>query len=77
MLDNPILVGVGENDRSVPVESAEYLSDKFRETGKDNLRLRIYPGASHILQGERTSFRPAFFEELSSIIKHENLRTIP
>ena len=61
-LDIQILVGVGENDRSVSVESAEYLSDNFRRASKDNLRLRIYPGASHILLGERTSFCPAFIE---------------
>lgn len=68
-LDIPILIGIGERDQSVPVESARYLKTKFTEAGKDNLTLRIYPAADHRLNGNGVSYRTDFFAELSKILE--------
>lgn len=68
-LNIPILVGIGEKDESVPVESARFLESKFKEAGKSNLILNVYPGADHRLNGNGVSYRKVFFEELSRILK--------
>lgn len=68
-LDIPILVGIGEKDRSVPVESANFLNLKFKQAGKTNLTLKIFPGADHRLNADGTSYRPEFFAELSRILE--------
>ncbi len=67
-LDIPILVGIGEQDQSVPVESAMFLQTKFREMGKRNLVLEIYPGADHRLNGDGISYRDDFFARLSLLL---------
>lgn len=61
----PIMIGMGERDESVPVESARFLEAKFKEAGKTNLVVRVYPGADHRLSGNGTSYRADFFAELS------------
>ncbi|ACM19300.1 hydrolase or acyltransferase, alpha/beta fold family [Geotalea daltonii FRC-32] len=64
----PILVGIGEQDESVPVDSARFLESKFKEAGKNNLTLRVYPAADHRLNAAGTSYRGEFFAELSDIL---------
>ncbi|MBT8380584.1 MAG: alpha/beta hydrolase [Ignavibacteria bacterium] len=44
-LEIPILHIIGERDSSVPVESVEYLKEKFRN--KTNLQFRIIPDLDH------------------------------
>jgi pimeloyl-ACP methyl ester carboxylesterase len=68
-LNIPILVGIGEQDESVPVESARFLESKFKEAGKSNLILKVYPGADHRLSGNGTSYRSEFFAELSRLLQ--------
>ena len=68
-LNIPILLGIGERDVSVPVESAQYLETKFKEAGKGNLTLRVYPGADHRLSGNGVSYRSEFFAELSRLLQ--------
>lgn len=68
-LDIPVLVGIGEKDDSVPVESAKFLKAKFEEAGKNNLILKIYPGADHRLSGNDISHRSEFFAELSHLLQ--------
>lgn len=68
-LDIPILVGIGERDESVPVESARFLESKFKEAGKSNLILKVYPGADHRLGGNDISHRSEFFAELSRLLQ--------
>ena len=67
-LNIPILLGMGERDSSVPVESARFLAEQFAQAGKRNLTLKVYPGADHRLQAGGTSYRPAFFGELARIV---------
>ena len=67
-LDIPVLVGIGEADASVPVDSARYLESQFRAAGKANLELQVYPGANHQLAAGSRSFRPDFFQALSRLI---------
>lgn len=64
----PILLGMGERDDSVPVESAEYLERQFQLAGKTNLTLLKYPGADHRLQADAQSYRPAFFKAVSDML---------
>ena len=64
----PILLGIGEQDMSVPVESALFLKAKFEAEGKSNLTLMVYPGADHRLNGNGVSYRQEFFSELSHLL---------
>jgi pimeloyl-ACP methyl ester carboxylesterase len=68
-LDIPVLVGIGEKDESVAVESARFLKSEFKEAGKSNLVLKIYPGADHRLSGNGVSYRSDFFAELSRLLQ--------
>jgi len=68
-LNIPVLVGFGEKDESVPVESARFLEAKFKEVGKSNLILKVYPGADHRLNGNGVSYRNEFFAELSCLLQ--------
>ena len=68
-LNIPVLVGIGEKDESVPVESVHFLEAKFKETGKDNLIVRVYPGADHRLSGNGVSYRNEFFAELGRLLQ--------
>lgn len=63
-------VAMGEKDESVPVESARFLEAKFKEAGKDNLVLCIYPGADHRLNAQGVSYRDRFFHELGLLLQH-------
>lgn len=68
-LNIPILVGIGERDESVPVESAYFLDEKFRESRKGNLVVRVYSGADHRLSSNGVSHRSEFFAELSRLLQ--------
>jgi dienelactone hydrolase len=68
-LNIPIIVGIGEQDESVPVESAHFLASRFKEAGKSNLILNVYPGADHRLNGNGISHRSEFFAELSRLLQ--------
>ena len=68
-LEIPILVGMGENDQSVPFESAEYLASRFRDEGKSNMKVNIYPNADHRLNSSSGSYRDEFFSELADSVK--------
>lgn len=75
-LNIPILLGIGERDVSVPVESAQYLETKFKEAGKGNLTLRVYPGADHRLSDNGVSYRSEFFAELSRLLQQTHNTTL-
>lgn len=64
----PILVGIGERDQRIPVESGYYLERVFKEKGKTNLTLKTYPGADHDLNARGTSYLPDFFRALSAML---------
>ena len=70
------MLGIGERDVSVPVESAQYLETKFKEAGKGNLTLRVYPGADHRLSGNGVSYRSEFFAELSRLLQQTHNTTL-
>ena len=67
-LDIPVLVGIGEKDASVPQESAQLLQRQFKEAGKTNLKLEIYPDANHRLQSADKSYRSEYFARLSELL---------
>jgi pimeloyl-ACP methyl ester carboxylesterase len=68
-LDIPILVGFGERDTSVPVESALALKSAFDAEHKTNLTLIVYPGADHRLDAGPISYKPRFFDEVSKCLQ--------
>ncbi len=68
-LNIPIIIGIGENDQSVPVESARFLDAKFKEAGKNNLTLKVYTEADHRLNGDGISHRDELFAELSRLLQ--------
>ncbi len=68
-LDIPILVGMGAEDTSVPVESARFLKEAFTEAGKTNLTLKVYPQADHRLNSATVSYRKDFFSVLGRMLK--------
>ena len=68
-LNIPVVVGIGEQDESVPVESAHFLASQFKDAGKSNLILHVYPGADHRLSGNGISHRSEFFTELSRLLQ--------
>ncbi|RKJ95441.1 alpha/beta hydrolase [Alicycliphilus denitrificans] len=68
-LNIPVLIGIGEQDQSVPVESVNFLETKFKEAGKDNLIVRVYPSADHRLNANGASYRNEFFAELGRLLQ--------
>jgi pimeloyl-ACP methyl ester carboxylesterase len=68
-LDIPVLVGIGEQDQSVPLESARFLESQFQAAGKRNLILKVYPGADHRLVGDGVSHRSEFFAALGNLLQ--------
>jgi allantoicase len=60
---------MGEKDESVPVESAFFLDTKFKEAGKNNLILKVYPESDHRLNGNGISHRDEFFADLSRLLQ--------
>jgi pimeloyl-ACP methyl ester carboxylesterase len=68
-LDLPILVGFGEQDTMVAVESAYFLKSEFDKARKNNLILKTYPGVNHRLYGNGISYRKEYFAELSRLIQ--------
>ena len=53
-LEIPILVGMGEDDRSVPIEGAWQLRDRFAARVKGNLTVMTFQGADHSLSDSAT-----------------------
>lgn len=68
-LEIPILVGIGEQDESVPVESARFLDFALANAGKRNLTLKVYPDADHRLNVGGQSKRADFFAELGRMLR--------
>lgn len=62
-LDIPILVAMGEDDASLPIEATQRLHDLFEQRGKSNLSLVTYKGADHALfdHEEQRSRLPDFW----------------
>lgn len=76
-LNIPIVVGIGEQDASVPIESAHFLASQFKDAGKNNLILHVYPGADHRLSGNGISHRSEFFAALSRQLQPTHTGGLP
>ena len=75
-LDIPIMLGIGGGDLNVPMESALFLEQRFKEAGKQNLTLKVYPRANHQLQAGAVDYRREFFGEVTRMLKDDE-RTRP
>jgi len=71
-LDIPIIIAMGEKDKSVPVESLDELKQIFKEQEKTNLVINIYPNANHKLfdKTNSISYAPDFLRILRQCISH-------
>ncbi|GAA6143207.1 hypothetical protein NBRC116584_30250 [Hydrogenophaga sp. 5NK40-0174] len=56
----PVLVGMGEADQSVPVESVRHWQATYAAAGKTNLQVRVYKGADHRLNAKGANCRSDF-----------------
>ena len=74
----PILIGFGENDSMVPIESAYLIEKEFVKNGKDNLSLRVFKNCDHTLKEPNgTLHREDFLNFLSSWVNKENAQQMP
>jgi len=65
-LDIPILLAMGEDDRSAPILSAEFLARRFQEMGKATLRFRRFRDCDHALVDSRgQEHRSELFQEMA------------
>jgi pimeloyl-ACP methyl ester carboxylesterase len=48
-LDIPIYIFQGTEDRNVPMQGALDIKDTFKELGKTNLVVHVFPGCDHDL----------------------------
>lgn len=46
-IDIPIVMGMGEQDESVPIETAYSLKQSFLKQGKKNFQLYVFPNSDH------------------------------
>lgn len=61
----PILLGIGDKDESVPVESARFLKHEFERLGKPNLKYIEFFDCNHVLTDlNQKSHRKEFFDEM-------------
>lgn len=67
----PIVIGMGEKDESVPVDSLKELKQIFEQKSKKNLIIKVYPNADHRLfnKSNNTSYAPDFLLTLKSKLK--------
>jgi len=68
-IEVPVIIGFGEADTSVPVESTLLLKERMRSMGKTNVNLIIYPGADHALKAGKHNYRKAFFQAVSKWLR--------
>lgn len=64
-LQVPTLVLFGEQDRSVPVESAWHLREALRIAGRRNVTVGIVPGADHTLHRDGQDLKASLFRYAS------------
>lgn len=66
-LEIPILIGFGENDSMVPIESAFLIEGEYKKIGKNNLSLKVFKNCDHTLKEPNgVSHREEFLNFLSS-----------
>jgi predicted esterase len=62
----PIIMAMGENDDSVPIDTAIALKKRFDQQGKQNFILLVFPNADHHLQNlsNSRSYAKEFLESI-------------
>ncbi len=68
-VNQPIILIMGGNDDSVPVESTQVLQHAFAGAGKTNLDVRIVPGASHALTHDGKDLKPGLMADIGRFIE--------
>ena len=65
-LNIPVVIAMGEKDKSVPIESLQNLKNKLSNQEKHNIQINIYPNADHKLIDQSTSksYGPDFLNKL-------------
>lgn len=70
----PTMLIIGEEDESVPVESARYLARSLEGRGSGNLTLAVVPGADHTLRRDGQDLKPDLMARLSQWLGGGNWR---
>jgi pimeloyl-ACP methyl ester carboxylesterase len=75
-LDIPIVMAMGERDRSVPIGPAQALEARFVEDGKRNFKLVIFPNANHRLEDvdSKKSYGKDFLTIVAESVNDTSLR---
>ena len=68
-LEIPVIIAIGERDRSVPSASALDVQKNALAAGKNNIGVVVYPGADHFLKADELSYRAEFFKQAGQGIK--------
>ena len=68
-LEIPVIIAMGERDRSIPSASALDVQKHATAAGKKNIGVVIYPGADHFLKADDISYRAEFFKQAGQGIK--------
>ena len=69
----PILLAIGEKDKSVPVESARFLIDEFKKLKKSNLKYIEYKNCNHILtDNNQKNHKKDFFKIMVDWYNNDN-----
>lgn len=69
----PIIIAMGEQDKSVPIESLKELKNIFTDKGKYNLVVKVYPNADHRLFSKinSKSYASDFLQTLRMALMNE------
>lgn len=62
-LEMPVIIAIGERDKSVPSASALYVQRSATAAGKSNIGVVVYPGADHFLKAGDFSYRAEFLRQ--------------
>ena len=62
-LEIPVLIAIGERDKSVPSASALDVQKSATASGKKNIGVVVYPGADHLLRAGDFSYRAEFLRQ--------------
>ncbi|MFN7570394.1 MAG: alpha/beta hydrolase family protein [Betaproteobacteria bacterium] len=77
-LDRPILLIHGGRDESDPVESAQWLAQRFEAEQKTNFRLLDLPEADHVLKQHGEDLKPQVMGEVAYFLRdHRGCVTRP
>ncbi len=69
-LDIPVLVAHGEDDTSVPIESAYHIKKVAHDAGKNNIQIIVYKDSDHtLIDNKGFDHKPEFIRKINRYIQ--------